>query len=137
MDILDRIAERKLAEAVARGEFDDFPGRGEPLELEDLSHVPEELRAGYVLLQGHGFLPEELELKRNVLQLDDLLRACHDANERTLSQARRDAHAVRLALLFEKRGVSPAWPEYAERVREQLARGASEHRDASTRDETP
>jgi len=121
MDPLDRIAERKLAEAVARGELDDYPGKGQPLEVEDLSALPEELRASAILLKGHGFLPEEVELSRSIRQLDDLLRACQDADARAQLSERRSAHALRLALLFEQRGVSPAWPEFAARVHERLA----------------
>jgi DnaJ-like protein len=40
MSIFDQLAEAKIAEAMRRGELDDLPGAGRPLELEDLSHVP-------------------------------------------------------------------------------------------------
>jgi hypothetical protein len=38
------LAERKIAEAQARGEFDHLPGAGQPLALDDDALVPEELR---------------------------------------------------------------------------------------------
>jgi len=121
VDILDRIAERKLAEAVARGLLDDYPGKGEPLELEDLSGVPDDVRAGYVLLKGHGFLPEELCLRKELVDLDALLAACTDDGARERLRSSRTSAAVRLALLLERRGVSLAFHEYAERVVERLA----------------
>lgn len=34
MSYLDRIVEQKIAAAVARGEFDDLPGAGKPLDLD-------------------------------------------------------------------------------------------------------
>jgi hypothetical protein len=46
MDTLTKIAEARIREAMERGEFDDLPGKGRPLVLEDLSRVPEDLRSG-------------------------------------------------------------------------------------------
>ena len=61
MWLLDQWAERHIAEAQAKGEFDNLAGSGEPLILDDDSHVPPELRAGYRLLKNAGCLPPELE----------------------------------------------------------------------------
>jgi Domain of unknown function (DUF1992) len=33
MDPLTAIAERRIQEAIERGEFDDLPGKGKPLDL--------------------------------------------------------------------------------------------------------
>ncbi len=52
MWLLDQWAERHIAEAQAKGEFDNLAGSGEPLILDDDSHVPPELRAGYRLLKN-------------------------------------------------------------------------------------
>ncbi|HTP06437.1 MAG TPA: DnaJ family domain-containing protein [Nitrospirota bacterium] len=35
MDILAIIAERKIREAMARGELDDLPGKGKPLAMDE------------------------------------------------------------------------------------------------------
>lgn len=56
MWLLDQWAERHIIEAQRKGEFDNLPGRGEPLILDDDSHVPAELRAGYRLLKNAGCL---------------------------------------------------------------------------------
>lgn len=64
MWLLDQWAERHIAEAQAKGEFDNLAGSGEPLILDDDSHVPPELRAGYRLLKNAGCLPPELEQRR-------------------------------------------------------------------------
>ena len=52
MWLLDQWAERHITEAQSKGEFDNLPGSGEPLILDDDSHVPPELRAGYRLLKN-------------------------------------------------------------------------------------
>jgi hypothetical protein len=58
---LELIAERKIAEAAENGEFDDLPGRGRPLELDNDSLVPEDLRMAYRILKNAGFVPAEIE----------------------------------------------------------------------------
>ena len=55
------IAERKIAEAMERGEFDDVPGSGRPLDLEEDPLVPEELRMAYRILRNAGYVPTEVE----------------------------------------------------------------------------
>ena len=76
------IAEKRIEEAQARGEFDDLPGRGHPLELEDMSHVPEELRMAYKILRNAGCLPPELAERKEINRLVDLLEQCEDEQER-------------------------------------------------------
>lgn len=75
MWLLDQWAERHILDAQTKGEFDDLPGRGEPLTLDDDLHVPPELRAGYRLLKNAGCLPPELEQRREAVALVDLLKA--------------------------------------------------------------
>lgn len=61
--MLDFLAERKLSEAVSRGELDDLPGAGRPLELDDDTLVPEDLRLAYRILKNAGFVPPEVEAR--------------------------------------------------------------------------
>ena len=58
--VIQSIAERRIEESMAKGDFDDLPGRGKPLELEDDSHVPPELRMAYKVLRNAGCVPPEL-----------------------------------------------------------------------------
>jgi len=73
MWLLDQWAERHILDAQNKGEFDNLPGCGEPLTLDDDSHVPPELRTGYRLLKNAGCLPPELEYRREAIALADLL----------------------------------------------------------------
>ena len=50
------IAERKIEEAMAEGQFDNLPGTGKPLELEDLSHLPPDMRMAYTILKNSGYI---------------------------------------------------------------------------------
>ncbi len=82
MDILRRIAEQRILEAMERGEFDNLPGRGKPLKLDDDSWIPEDLRAAYRVLKNAGCLPPELELKKEILTLKELIDSLDDDKER-------------------------------------------------------
>lgn len=120
MDAFDHIAEQKIREALARGEFDRIPNAGRPLELEDLSRVPEELRAGYLLLKGAGVLPEELQLRKETLRLEDLIAACQDEGELVRLRKERTKAALRYALLLERRGLTPGHRDYADALAAKL-----------------
>ena len=121
-DPLHQLAERRIQEALEAGAFDRLAGAGKPLELDDLSGVPEELRAGYLLLRSAGMLPEEMELKRSLVGLDDLIACCHDSAELRELRRRRDAAALRFAILMEKRGRGAALADYGSKIADRLAR---------------
>ncbi len=82
VSFLHRIAEQRILEAQRVGAFDNLPGKGRPLELEDLSWVPEDLRIGYHVLKNAHVLPPEVELLKDVHNLEDLLKHVEDENER-------------------------------------------------------
>ena len=73
--IVDMMAEKQIRKALENGELDNLPGRGQPLQLDDNSMVPESLRACYRILKNSGFLPPELEDHHEALKLHDLIKA--------------------------------------------------------------
>ncbi|ORM65110.1 DnaJ family domain-containing protein [Pantoea rwandensis] len=73
MWLIDQLVEQQIRAAQERGELSNLPGEGAPLNLDDDSGVPAELRTAYRLLKNSGFLPPELEIRREALQLNDLL----------------------------------------------------------------
>lgn len=106
MDPLSKVAEARIREALEAGELERFAGKGEPMPPEeDLAHVPEDLRAGYRLLRGHGFVPEEVAARRGITELDLLLAATSSVEERAELEERRRRLALKVSLLLEGRGV--------------------------------
>ncbi|ORM60633.1 hypothetical protein PRCB_03715 [Pantoea rodasii] len=74
MLLIDQLVEQHVRAAQEKGELSNLPGEGSPLQLDDDSAVPPELRSAYRLLKNSGFLPPELALRREALELHDLLR---------------------------------------------------------------
>ena len=67
---LELLAERKIEEAIARGEFDHLPGAGRPLELADDPLVPEDLRVAYRILKNAGYVPPEVQTLNQIADLE-------------------------------------------------------------------
>jgi hypothetical protein len=80
---IQRVAEQRILEAQRAGAFDNLPGKGKPLELEDLSWVPEDLRISYHVLKNAHVLPPEVELLKDIHILEDLLKHVEDEGERS------------------------------------------------------
>ncbi|SLM64794.1 MULTISPECIES: DnaJ family domain-containing protein [Dickeya] len=72
---IDEWAERHILESQKRGEFEHLPGAGKPLQLDDNSAVPVELRSIYHLMKNAGFMPAELLDCKEALKVADLLYA--------------------------------------------------------------
>ena len=97
--LFQRLAEQRILEAQRAGAFDDLPGKGKPLELEDLSRVPEELRIGYIVLKNAHVLPPEAELTKDIHILDDLLKHVEDEGERKALAKSLQWKVIRLDML--------------------------------------
>jgi hypothetical protein len=63
-DAIAFVAEQKIQEALRNGEFDQLPGAGKPLEMEDLSHLPPETRMAYTILKNSGFVETPQDMRR-------------------------------------------------------------------------
>lgn len=93
------VVEDRIAEAQKAGAFDNLPGKGKPLELEDLSWVPEDLRVAYHILKNAHVLPPEVELLKEIHTLEDLLKYIEDEGERRAALKSIQGKVIRLDLL--------------------------------------
>lgn len=120
MWLLDRLAEERIEQALARGDLDDLPNQGRPLALDDDSMVPPALRAGYRLLKNAGYLPEEVALRRRIHDAEELLRLARTEEERATAGARL---RLLLSRLGDRRACSLLIQEaYFERIRGRVQR---------------
>jgi DnaJ family protein C protein 28 len=76
MDSMDPV-EEIIRKAQERGDFDNLPGRGKPLDLRENPFVPADLQLAYRMLESSGFAPDTVEedkaMRARVAQLDKLL----------------------------------------------------------------
>lgn len=118
---LDALIERRIAEAIARGEFDDLPGAGRPLALDDDALVPEEVRVAHRILKNAGFIPPELE---QIAEVNRLLAAVERAELGDAEQVRAGRRLRALLIQIEASGrpatAMRAWLEYNEALTRRL-----------------
>ena len=122
------IAERKIREAQEKGEFDNLPGKGKPLQLEDDSQVPEELRLAYKILKNADCLPPELELKKDIIRMEDMLRGVQDVKEKYRLMKKLNFQIMKLNMM---RKASPLLEEdqvYYDKVVEQFSKSGEDKR---------
>lgn len=84
----------------AKGEV--LEGAGAPIDLSDYFATPEHLRAGYALLKGAGFCPAEVELLRQIRELESRLESSRKASDDDLSRWREELTAALAKLGWER-----------------------------------
>jgi hypothetical protein len=99
------LSEERIRKAYENGEFENLPGYGKPLQLDDLSSVPEELRMAYRILKNAGFSPEENRLKQEMMTIEDLMKSCDDLVEKERLQKKLNEKMLRFNSLMSKRRV--------------------------------
>jgi hypothetical protein len=97
-----KIIEKRIKDAQKRGEFDDLPGSGEPLTLEDDSQIPEDLRLAYKILKNADCLPPELELKKEIRKMEDMLEDIPDEKEKYRHMKRINYKIMQLNMMGKK-----------------------------------
>ena len=99
--MFDRLADRRIREAMSDGKFDHLPRRG-AIDLEGYFKLPADLRMAYSILKSAGCVPEEVELLCAVNRLETELAGCTDA-ERRAALGRELAEArLKLDLALER-----------------------------------
>lgn len=119
---IQTIAEKRIEEAMEQGAFDNLPGKGKPLELEDLSAVPEDLRMAYKILRNAGCLAPELEERKNINHILDLLEQCTDEKERVAGMQKVKVLLERAKTRFRRNIRLDAEDPYYTQVIERIAK---------------
>jgi hypothetical protein len=101
MGFLDKIVEERIQKAQQEGAFDNLPGKGKPLKLDDDELVPEDLRLVYKILKNSSCLPIEMELRKEIFNLRQLLNAAID--EETRRELRRELNLLLLEFNVRQR----------------------------------
>ena len=116
MLLIERLAEETILAALRRGEFDDLPGAGRPLELDDDSAVPESLRVAYRILSNAGCLPPEQQMRQEIRELEGLLQHIETSAEEQRLRRRLLLLQTRLALQGREPGLLAEEGAYREKL---------------------
>lgn len=103
MDAITLIAEKRITEAQEEGAFENLPGTGKPLSIEDDSLIPEDLRMAYKILRNAGYLPPEIEDRKDVQTMLELLENCTDERDKVRQMRKLE---VILRRILSKRGTA-------------------------------
>jgi hypothetical protein len=99
----DKTVEAILKEAIERGEFDDLPGKGRPIDLTAYFETPEEVRAAYSILKNAGMVPREVELLREIAELRQVESALVEEGKRLEIHRQIEKKQIELSLMMERK----------------------------------
>jgi hypothetical protein len=116
VEIFSKIAEQRILEAIERGEFDNLEGRGRPIRLDDETWIPEDLRPAYRILKNAGCIPPELELRKEVLSLRQLIGTIDDDKERLRRIRELNFKLLKLNEMRKRPFDLGQLPEYEEKI---------------------
>jgi hypothetical protein len=100
---IDRLVEARIREARERGAFDDLPGQGQPLHLDDLNGLTPEQRFEALLLRSCGEVSPEVALLREIRACREALVSCQVESERERLRGELRRKAVELSELLKER----------------------------------
>lgn len=74
MKRLESLTEKSIREAIEKGEFDNLPGKGQPLDLSENPFEDPDLRTVHRLLRNAGFAPAWIEERKDIEAVFELAR---------------------------------------------------------------
>jgi hypothetical protein len=120
------LVEQRIAEAIARGEFDDLPGAGKPLDLDDDPLVPEEERVALRIMKNAGCVPPEVERFAEIERLLATLGVDPegDADSAVRARAARRLRVLAMQLEVDERVATSmrVWRDYEAAMARRFAR---------------
>ena len=100
---LEKFIDEQIKKAIAEGDFADLPGRGQPIDLQAYFQTPEDLRMCYSILKSGNFVPEEVELFKEIEGLIGERDACQDMDQKARLSSTINEKRLGLRLLLERR----------------------------------
>jgi hypothetical protein len=99
----DKLVETLINEAQARGEFENLPSQGKPIDLTEYFNAPDDVRVAQTLLKNAGMVPVEIELLQEIAALKELLGSAVDVSEKDKIQETLKEKQLQFNLLLERR----------------------------------
>ena len=78
----EKIAREKIKEAMLKGEFDNLPGQGKPVDLSDYFKTPAHLRMAFDILKKSNVLPPVVGIKKDIAALKSQIDKCIEPEQK-------------------------------------------------------
>jgi hypothetical protein len=98
----DKIVETLIKEAQERGEFDNLPGKGKPIDLTSYFETPEDVRMAQSVLKNAGMTSPEVQLLKEIAELRQLLAAMMDEKKKAEIQKQIQQKQMEFNLMMER-----------------------------------
>ena len=90
IEALRQIAEQRITKAIEDGTLKTEGWKDRPLPLDDDAFVPDDLKMAYKILKNSGYLPPEIEIRKEVQKLEDLIVNTEDSHQRVKQMKKLD-----------------------------------------------
>jgi hypothetical protein len=98
----DRIVEALIREAQERGEFENLPGKGKPIDLNAYFESPEEVRLAQSVLKNAGMTSPEVTLLKEIAELRQALAAVTDEGKKVEIQRKIQEKQIEFNIMMER-----------------------------------
>jgi DnaJ homologue, subfamily C, member 28, conserved domain len=120
MDAFSKIAERRIIEAMLNGEFDNLENKGKPIQFEDETWIPDDLRMAYKFLKNAGCIPPELEMRNEIINMCALMNTLDDDKERMKKIRELNFKLLKLNMTRKRPLTFEDFPEYEGKLIDKL-----------------
>ena len=98
----DKLVESIIKEAMERGDFENLPGKGKPIDLTTYFDTPEDIRMAYSILKNAGIKSREVELLKEITDLRQIQIAVLDEKKKKEIGREIEKKQIEFSLILEK-----------------------------------
>ena len=98
----DKLVETLIKEAQERGEFDNLPGKGKPIDLSTYFETPEDIRLAQSVLKNAGMTAPEVQLLKEIAELRQVHAAFADEKKKAEIQHQIQDKQMEFNLMMER-----------------------------------
>jgi len=98
----DKLVESMIKEAQKRGEFDNLPGKGKPIDLTTYFETPEDVRVAQSVLKNAGMTSREVDLLKEIAELRHVLAEVVNEKKKQEIHKEIEKRQVEFRLMMER-----------------------------------
>ena len=100
---MTKSADEAIRAAMERGDFNNLSNKGKKLDLDDYFNTPEDLRLEFSVLKNADYVPEEVQLLKEIGELQEKLAQISGETERKKVLKEIEGRRLKYNLLMERR----------------------------------